>query len=73
VSGKTVAKPFSTRQMPTTGGCPFCGVGFTVDWGGGDTEEPNGAIYHEYPTCHAFETLTGDQFVRAVLDGKHRS
>ena len=68
MSGKTVA------NLPTTGACPFCGVEFSVDWDNtGPTGEATGAIFHGEPLCKKFQTLTGDEFVQAVLDGKHRS
>lgn len=68
MSGKTVA------NMPTTGVCPFCGLGFAVDWHeAGPQGEATGAIYHEHPLCKQYDTLSGDEFVQAVLDGKHRS
>jgi hypothetical protein len=61
-------------KMPTTGGCPWCGLGFSVDWNdAGPNGEATGAIYHELPLCKKYMELTGDEFVQAVLDGKHRS
>jgi len=53
----------------TSGLCPFCAAHFSVDWSHG----PQGALFHALPMCRKFAELSGDDFMRAVLRGEHRS
>lgn len=65
------------RPEVTNGTCPFCHRAFTVDWGelGEDGQlKPNtGVLLHALPVCSDFARLSADEFVAAVLAGKHRS
>jgi hypothetical protein len=47
--------------------CPFCapsGGIITLDF-------EHGGILHSLPVCQSFDRMTADEFVQAVLDGKH--
>jgi hypothetical protein len=48
-----------------------------VDWGELDemgTSKPGeAAFFHSLPMCADFNRLSADDFMRAVLDGKHRN
>jgi hypothetical protein len=48
------------------GTCPFCGVKMRCNWKAGH-------IDHAVPMCKTFKKLTADEFVQAVLDGKHKN
>jgi hypothetical protein len=55
------------------GPCPFCLVGeIDCDFTGGGSIDGHPALVHTEPTCDAFDRMTADEFVQAVLDGKHR-
>lgn len=50
----------------TNGHCPFCGKAVSVSWG--DPPIDPGALFHAMPTCPQYDTMTADEFVRAVAD-----
>ncbi len=47
------------------GRCPFCGKLVSVRWG--DPPIDPGSLTHEMPTCVQYDTMTADEFVRAVV------
>lgn len=53
------------------GRCPYCGRAVSVRWG--DPPDDPGHLLHAQPTCGAFDRMSGDDFVRAVVDGRHKS
>lgn len=56
------------------GPCPFCRRGsIHADFTGESNEEGHPILTHTEPTCEAFDRMTADEFVQAVLDGRHRS
>jgi hypothetical protein len=53
------------------GRCPFCQRTFSVRWGNPPADP--GHLLHALPMCDAFERMSGDEFVAAVVKGAHRS
>jgi hypothetical protein len=54
-----VERKAETIRADASGQCPFCGRAVSVRWG-----------LHAQPTCEAFDRMSGDDFVRAVVNGK---
>lgn len=48
------------------GACPFCHKYIRVNW-------EQSLLDHEKPECERFKTLSGDEFIKAVLEGQHLS
>jgi hypothetical protein len=61
----------SVVKSDVNGHCPFCRRDVSVRWG----NPPNdpGHLFHALPTCDQFNRMTADQFVRAVIAGKHKN
>ena len=53
------------------GHCPFCQRPVSVRWGS-PPEDP-GDLLHGLPMCDQFQKMTADDFVRAVVAGKHKN
>ena len=58
-------------EADVSGNCPYCGRSVSVRWG--DPPDDPGHLFHAEPTCDAFDRMSGDDFVRAVVDGRHKS
>lgn len=52
------------------GHCPFCQQAVSVRWG--NPPDP-GYLFHALPMCEQFKAMSGDDFVRAVVAGKHKN
>jgi hypothetical protein len=59
------------------GPCPFCHADpryrgtIDCDFSGKATPAGQPALYHSVPTCPDYDRMTGDEFVRAVIDRQH--
>ena len=75
---KKKSRTFSAKS-DVSGPCPFChhsGGTITVDFSAPEGDAPKdatGALFHSLPTCETYDRLSGDEFIRAVIDRKHVS